>query len=157
MGKRGPQPKPTALKVFEGNRLRNPSDRSAEPIPPTTPLPQPPEWLGVDGQAAWARMGPPLQAVGCLTDADLDLFAQWCEAHDTYHTARLDVLTNGIAFETEHGRQANPAVRIKFLATGIIIKLGTLFGMGPAARVGMSGAPQDPERDDLDNFKRGTA
>lgn len=99
-------------------------------------------------------MGPVLHAVGCITEADLDLFEQWCAAHDDYHDARKHIAMHGLTLDTEKGMQANPSVRIKFMATGIIIKIGQLFGMGPSSRVGLTAPTQDGGHDDLDNFKR---
>jgi P27 family predicted phage terminase small subunit len=154
MGKRGPQPKPTALRVFEGTRIQRPTIRDGEPVPDAVETPVSPDWLGTWGKAAWDRMGPQLSGTKLLTEADYDLFAQWCFSHDVFHEARLDLAKFGLCFETEKGRQANPAAKIMNAQTGIIIKIGQLFGMGPSSRVGLTAPTQDSGYDDLDSFKR---
>lgn len=154
MGKRGPQPKPTALRVFEGQRLERPAGRQDEPCPDVSTLPIAPDWLGEWGRAAWDRMAPVLHATKLLTDADVNLFEQWCYAHDVFHQARLELAAGGICIDTQKGRQANPAAKVMSVQTGIIIKIGQLFGMGPSSRVGLSAPTQDSGHDDLDNFKR---
>ena len=154
MGKRGPAPKPTALRVFEGTRIQRPTMRDGEPLPELLESPVCPEWIGEWGRAAWDRMTPQLVGTRLFTEADYDLFAQWCFAHDMFHQARLDLAANGLCFDTEKGRQANPAAKIMNAQTAIIVKIGTLFGMGPAARVGLAAPQADTGHDDLDRFKR---
>lgn len=154
MGKRGPKPKPTALRVFEGTRIQRPTDRSQEPIPGAGDIPQAPDWLGSYGKAEWLRIAPLLHAVGCLTEVDQSQLSLYCHHWDDFHRARQNVATNGLVVMTEKGEISNPAIRTQYMAAGLIVKLGDRYGMTPAARVGLSGAQQDHGHDDLDNFKR---
>lgn len=154
MGKRGPKPKPTALRVFEGTRIQRPTDRTTEPVPLADSIPDPPPCLGVHGKAEWEKITPILYSVGCLTDADESLFIQYCSAWDDFYSALKDMKENGLFYETEHGsRQQNPALKLKYTAAALIVKIGGMFGMAPASRVGLSSAVQDVGHDDLERFK----
>lgn len=153
MGKRGPKPKPTALRVFEGVRVHRPTDRTDEPAPSSSDVPPPPSWLGEHGMAEWTRMVPILHSVGCFTDSDWLAFAHLCGASDRFHAAREDVAANGMFHVTEKGRAANPAVRMMKEASDQIIRIANMFGMSPSSRVGLTGVPRDDARDDLERFK----
>jgi P27 family predicted phage terminase small subunit len=98
-------------------------------------------------------MVPILHSVGCFTDSDWTVFAQFCGALDRYHAARVDMAANGIVMDTEKGRVMNPAVKVLQTATDQIVKIGNMFGMAPSSRVGLSGVPRDDARDDLERFK----
>ena len=153
MGKRGPKPKPTALRVFEGTRVHRPTDRTEEPTPMVSGLPEMPAWLGSYGEAEWSRMVPILSSIGCFTDSDWTVFGQYCGALDRFHAAREDMAKTGMFIETEKGRIANPALKAVKEATDQIVRIGNMFGMSPSARVGLTGVPRDDARDDLERFK----
>ena len=94
MATRGRKPKPTALKVLEGNPGKRPlNDR--EPVPPKGTL-KCPAWLLPEAKKEWKRLAPALEAMGVLTMADLTAFegycqayARWKEAGGVHHPARL--------------------------------------------------------------------
>lgn len=159
MGKRGPKPKPTAIRIHEGSRIRKPAAAAQEPKPATaTAMPKPPNYLEYHGKKEWVRVAPLLREVGCLTDIDLTLLAQFCSAHDDYHRCVTAIKKNGvICVGATGGDIMNPAFRGKYLASALIAKIGAMFGFSPTSRVGMSGAPQDEGFDDLESFKRDQA
>jgi P27 family predicted phage terminase small subunit len=77
--KPGRKPKPTALKLLNGN----PGKRALNTNEPTlTPLidAEPPRYLGKAARMEWQRLAPQLVAVGLLSEADLALFATYCSA-----------------------------------------------------------------------------
>jgi P27 family predicted phage terminase small subunit len=98
-------------------------------------------------------MVPILASIGCFTDSDWTIFAQYCGCIDRFHEARENVKVNGMTFETETGTKANPAVKIMQTSTDQIVRIGNMFGMSPSARVGLVGVPTDAARDDLERFK----
>lgn len=154
MGKRGPKPKPTALRVFEGTRIHRPTDRTGEPTPLVSDsVPESPDWLGEHGKAEWSRMVPILHSIGCFTESDWLAFSHLCGASDRFHAARQDVAETGMFHETENGRAINPAMKVMKEASDQIVKIGNMFGMSPSSRVGLSGVPRDDARDDLERFK----
>jgi P27 family predicted phage terminase small subunit len=142
------------MRIFDGTRIQRPTMREGEPVPDVSEIPSPPDWFGPWSLAAWNRMTPVLHATKLLTEADYSLFEQWCFAHDLFHQSRLELASYGISIETEKGRQANPAAKLLKSSVETIIKIGTLFGMGPASRVGLTAPTQDNEGDSLDKFKR---
>ena len=72
------RPKPTALKILEGNRTRR-------PLPPNEPTYdiadiEPPANLSAASKSEWLRLAPMLQTQRVLTEADLKIFGHYCEA-----------------------------------------------------------------------------
>ena len=139
MGKRGPKPKPTALRVFEGDPGRLLKGRQGEPLPSSSDgVPLPPDWLGEHGMAKWNKYAPHVHAIGLLTCVDYEQFAQYCAAHDHYHAANEAVKKLGnLITGAMGGLVANPAVRQRRDAQQAIRQLGGDFGLSPAARVGL--------------------
>jgi P27 family predicted phage terminase small subunit len=139
MGKRGPKPKPTALRVFEGDPGRLLGKREGEPLPGNSEsLPAPPAWLGDVGKAEWMKAAPTLHRMGCLTLADEKLLSLYCEAWDDFFAARVVLETEGRVVVTNKGMPlSHPAVKQKKDAIAIIKQIGAEFGMSPAARVGL--------------------
>lgn len=73
---RGRHPKPTALKILEGN----PGKRA---LPKEEPTPSgkavKPKWLRKKtGGEVWDTYAPIVEGMGLLTDADVETFARWC-------------------------------------------------------------------------------
>jgi P27 family predicted phage terminase small subunit len=155
MGKRGPKPEPTALKLFKGNPGKRPLNEN-EPKPVSAVnSPAPPTWLGEVGQAKWRELAPQLYAVGCLTLLDYDGLASLCEAHDTFHAAMGIVEKEGmVAVSAKGGAYQHPAVGIKNAALQRIRQLGNDFGMTPSARSSLK-VDQGEQFDDLETFKSG--
>src|SRR5688572_27143623 len=139
MGKRGPKPKPTALRVFEGDPGRLLPRRDGEPMPASGEVaPGPPEWLGEAGRAVWAEVAPKLHALRLLTTVDCRLLSLYCEAWDELFAARKIIEAAGLVATSDKGGQyQHPAVGIKNRAVARIRQLGGEFGMSPAARVGL--------------------
>ena len=72
----GPPPKPTALKLVEGNPGRRPLNEN-EPKPPLATL-KPPTWLDADGRKVWRQLAPGYHALGLLTELGVEAFAHAC-------------------------------------------------------------------------------
>ena len=72
----GPPPKPTALKILEGNPGRRPINLN-EPKPPLATL-KPPTWLDADGRRVWRQLAPGYHALGLLTELGVEAFAHAC-------------------------------------------------------------------------------
>lgn len=139
MGKRGPKPKPTALRVFEGDPGRLLGKRAGE-MQAAAPvvLPDPPDWLGEIGKQVWAKVAPVLYRIGCLTENDLNALALYCEAWEEFFDARKEIETCGPTAYTDKGTcYQHPAVGRKNKAIQRIRQFGGDFGMSPAARVGL--------------------
>lgn len=84
MGARGPQPKPTQLKVLEGNPGKQKLNEN-EPKPKMLDtIPQPPKRLMKAAKEEWKRLAPTMVASGLLTTVDLSAFAELCQNYAYY-------------------------------------------------------------------------
>jgi P27 family predicted phage terminase small subunit len=72
----GRKPKPTHLKLLQGNPGKRPIN-SAEPKPPAE-LPPAPEHLSAAAKTEWTHMGQQLLTLGLLTSIDRAAFAAYC-------------------------------------------------------------------------------
>jgi P27 family predicted phage terminase small subunit len=79
MGRRGPPPKPTKLKIAAGNPGKRPLNPH-EPQPVTS-APRMPAWLSKRAKAEWRRIVPELTNLGLLTRIDLAALAAYCQAY----------------------------------------------------------------------------
>ena len=69
MAQRGRKPKPTALKMLEGNPGGRPLNE-AEPKPQKK-APRCPPWLEDEAKREWKRMAKVLEQMGLLTEMDM--------------------------------------------------------------------------------------
>ncbi len=75
-GKSGRKPKPSALRLVEGNRGNRPINKK-EPKPKKAKL-KPPTWLSKEAKAEWNRMAPALYKLGLFTEIDGSMFEAYC-------------------------------------------------------------------------------
>lgn len=147
MGKRGPAPKPTALKLVAGTR----TDRvnRNEPSPSDELDVEPPEWLTDDvALATWDRLAPDLIDRGVLTGWDVQAFAEWCAAVATIATAESHLAADGHVVEaTVFDRNGSPAgtrvvrnewSRVWKDAMEVAARRAAKFGLTPSDRAGIS-------------------
>jgi P27 family predicted phage terminase small subunit len=94
----GRPPKPTALKVLEGNPGKRGLNQS-EPKPPEGPV-KAPNWLRGRGRTAWKWIAPVLEPMGVLTTADTHALALLCDAYAEYIESRAVVRRLGATYES---------------------------------------------------------
>lgn len=78
-GSRGPLPKPTALKLLEGNagkRALNLSDG----VNPRVEIPSAPKHLGIEARKEWKRITPLLEDLGLISGLDRAALGLYCQA-----------------------------------------------------------------------------
>ena len=150
MATRGRKPKPTALKVLEGNPGKRPlNDR--EPVPPRAAL-KCPAWLLPGAKKEWKRLAPALEAMGVLTMADLTAFEGYCQAYARWKEAEAFITQHGSIFQTPSGYvQQVPQVSIAQQNLKIMQSFCSEFGLTPATRARIiagagseDGASEDP-------------
>ncbi len=150
MATRGRKPKPTALKVLEGNPGKRPlNDR--EPVPPKAKL-KGPAWLLPEAKKEWKRLAPALEAMGVLTMADLTAFEGYCQAYARWKEAEAFITQHGSIFQTPSGYvQQVPQVSIAQQNLKIMQSFCSEFGLTPATRARIiagagseDGASEDP-------------
>lgn len=95
MGNRGPAPKPTALKILEGNPGKQKLNQN-EPKPPIgSSIPKPPARLLKEAKEEWKRLAPALHSMGVLTQIDLTAFAEVCQNYGYYLITDKKILALG--------------------------------------------------------------
>ena len=134
MGTTGPTPKPTALKVLQGNPGKRALPKG-EPKPDAGRLPSAPRWLSDEAKREWKRLAPRLHAVGLLTEVDGLALAMLCEAFAQYMAAKTVVDSEGLLLVSEKGNSyQHPAAGLMTQARGELLKWAREFGMTPSAR-----------------------
>lgn len=158
MGKRGPAPKPTSLRILHGDR----EDRinREEPLPEQAEVTAP-SWLDDRARAVWDRLAPDLVAKGVLTGWDVDAFAAFCSVVVRNADALADVAANGTSLTTVERELSdgtlifrvvkNPAWQVARESASLVATLGGRFGLNPSDRSqikvgGSRGATQGAER-----------
>ena len=138
MGTRGPQPKPTRLKLLSGE-TRPSVINYAEPIPGGGPLTAPDD-LRPDARAVWERVVDALGATGVLTAADRDILRLYCEAYARYVEAEQMLAKTGPLLKGRDGNFVkNPLHQIVRDNADAVKKYAREIGLTPAARVGLRG------------------
>jgi len=151
VGRRGPAPEPTQLRLLKGNPSKTPVD-SEEPKP--RPIaPSCPRWLSKDARREWRRLVKELEPLGLLTVIDGMALATLCEEWATYAWAQKVLSEQGHTYEyTNKAGETNiiarPEVAIAHKAFTAIKAMCAEFGLTPSARsrirVKLPGNEQDP-------------
>lgn len=134
MGKRGPAPAPTALKLLQGTRKSRIAQR--EPQAPKGPrAPACPAWLDPEAKKVWRALAPEMHRKGVLTEWDRETFAVFCEA--IVHHRKACELVDGTAILVRgaHGAMVkNPALQAVRDTAQTIRAMAQEFGLTPSAR-----------------------
>ena len=156
MAKRGPKPKPTALKKLLGNPGKRPLNER-EPQPDPT-MPRPPAHLDEGACAEWARMAPELNRMRLLTQVDRAAFAGYCAAYSRWAQATADLAkVGGFTIVTEKGYVLqHPLVGVANKALELMLKCAVEFGLTPSSRSRVSVPNTDVDEFEKD-FGEGTA
>lgn len=91
----GRRPKPTALKVLQGNPGKRHLN-ALEPKPPAGPVRRPARLSGL-AIVVWGELAPIAEAMGTLTTADVKAFATLCELQATLDLASSQKDAEGFA------------------------------------------------------------
>ena len=141
MGKRGPVQRPTVLRVLEGNPGKRPIKPHVQMEART--IPEPPPFLSPHALEEWHRLAPGLFALKLLADADVGVFAAYCQAYGRWKDAENTLLelrgkdptTLGMVIRSARGTPiVNPLIYIASGAMRDMHRLALEFGMTPSAR-----------------------
>lgn len=136
MGARGPKPRPTHLKVVEGERESR--INRDEPMPTEGDVVQP-EGMSDMAKEIWDELAPDLIDKGCLTPWDVYLFEAFCEAVATYRENRDLLREHGY---TERGAAGgvikSPYHQIMRDCLESMAKVGSRFGFTPGDRANLA-------------------
>jgi P27 family predicted phage terminase small subunit len=148
---RGRKPKPSLIKLLDGNPGKRPvNEREPAPIPGT---PDPPEWLDAEAKAEWARVVLDLQAMGLLSRADRPAIAAYCTVWSRWVEAEAMVKKFGsIVKSPEKGfPMKSPYLSIADQAMEAMRKYLVEFGLTPSSR-GRIKVPDSEAGDEFDRF-----
>ena len=149
---KGRKPKPTLLKVLNGNPGKRPlNEREPQPL---EGVPERPLWLDGEAQAEWERVVPELQAMGLLSSADRAALAAYCTAWSRWVQAEAQVRKYGpIVKSPEKGfPMKSPYLTIADQALETMRKLMVEFGLTPSSRSRIRLPAAGDRGDDLDRF-----
>ncbi len=147
----GPAPKPTALKLVEGNRGKRAINRQ-EPDPVYLNDLTPPAWLPPAAADIWNELAPKLRAAKVLTEMDVQALAMGCVAIAQHRLSvqRVgDDLVKSKQIENEEGdtvqagEHVNPWLIVQSMTFKQAMAIFAQFGLTPAARSRIAINPQD--------------
>lgn len=156
MGRRGPRPEPTQLKVLRGNPGRRPVNKK-EPQPSSDGVVMP-SHLGEVARAKWQDILPLLQAVKVMTRADVEALARYCDTYEWWISTRAVLKKDGDTYpilndagEIKYIAQ-RPEVSIAHKLAAQLRQLESDFGLSPAARSSLKVEPDAKEESVLSKF-----
>lgn len=146
----GRPPKPTALKVIEGNRGKRATNKQ-EPDPTYLADLEPPAWLAKPAKEVWNEVAPKLAAAKLLTEVDVQMLAMGCVAIAQHRYAvkrtgddlvkvKHEVDDEGELFSV--GEHINPWMLVQSMTFKQAMAVFQQFGMSPAARTRIAINPQ---------------
>jgi len=151
MAKRGPPPKPTYIKILEGNPGKRPLNEY-EPKPKRK-APKCPGWLDTAAKAEWRRMARNLETLGVLTEIDHAAFAAYCQSFARWKEAEEFISKHGTIVKTPSGYwQQVPQVSIAQTYLKIMNRLCEQFGLTPSSRSRITADPTDDSDDELERI-----
>lgn len=146
MPKPGPKPKPTALRVLEGE-TRPSRLNKGQPVP-VEGEPVPPDHLDADALEVWTATLNQLRAMRLVTPADADALAAYCEAVVQRRRAYVILQKGGPLVKGQRGTMVrNPAAQAWRDAATTAHRLSLEFGLTPSARAAWRG-PASTDDDD---------
>lgn len=161
MGRRGPPPKPTKLKIAAGNPGKRPLNKQ-EPRPDGV-APRMPAWLSKKAKAEWRRIVPELSVLGLLTRIDLAALAAYCQSYAELEEATRTLDKEGRVcvwpiLDKQGAKigeklKSHPAVQQQRDAARLVKQFISEFGLTPASRTRVHGATGE-EKEGTDRANR---
>ena len=139
------KPKPTVLRVLEGNPSKRPLPEN-EPKP-AVGAPSAPKFLSEPARKHWRAVVRQLKKARVMTHLDADALALYCETYARWMDATADVQERGMLIEFEKESKAglvytavevNPHVSIASKAFDQLRLMMIEFGMTPSSRTKVS-------------------
>jgi P27 family predicted phage terminase small subunit len=147
------RPKPTAIKLLEGNPGKRPLN--TEEPKPTTGIPEMPKELRPTARREWGRITLDLDALGVLSVVDGKALAMYCDAYADWEEAQRDCVRNGLVIETPvfnkngdlagYVKKENPSFNVKCKAIKTMKAFLIEFGLTPASRAKLKIEKPKPE------------
>lgn len=147
----GRRPKPTAIKLLEGNPGKRELNKY-EPKPEKK-MPVCPDWLEPEAKNEWRRLAKVMGDMGILTDIDQKAFATYCQCYARWRNAEEFLSQHGTVFKTPSGYiQQLPQVRIAHDYSKQMMRIASEFGLTPASRSRIIAGEMMGPRDEMDEL-----
>jgi len=141
---RGRKPKPTYLRILEGNRSRRPLNENEPKV--KAGLPEPPKFLMGEALAEWRRVADELVALGIMAKAYRAALAAYCQAWARWVEAEGHLKDEAMIYKTSTGYPViNPWWTVSNRAQEKMETFLTHFGLSPAAMSRIKGAENQAE------------
>ena len=129
----GGKPKPTHLKLLQGNPGGRPLNAKEPKSPPMGP--KAPRWLSKAARKEWKRLMPILLDSGLLTRLDTDAFGRLCQTTAQLHEADRGLEEHGMLVKSPNGYpQQSPYFTLCTALQKRLWNQLTEFGMTPSSR-----------------------
>lgn len=143
----GRKPKPTELKVLQGNPGKRKLEKNAPKAPPIEDS-TPPAFLDKLAKEEWERVIPGLLKIGVITQADVMILAGYCQYYSRWVQAEDAVQKEGMTYHTytktgDEVIRKNPNVEIAKMASAEMRAFATEIGMTPSTRTRVHGKEAD--------------
>lgn len=156
MGKRGPSPKPTNLKILQGNPGKRQLNKDEPRFPTGAELLKPPAYLSKYAKKEWKRIAPLLLKNNLLTEADISMLAAYCQAYHKWIENEKLIRTYGYTTVTDKGNIVQrPEVSIANKSMDEMIKVGKEFGLTPSSRTNLHIEKTEEVKDPFMEFMKG--
>lgn len=137
MSRPGPPPKPTALRILQGNPANRPLPEN-EPKPKTS-IPSCPSHLKTEAKKEWRRVTKELKSLGLVTHIDRAALSAYCQAWGRWVEAEKKLAETTDIVKTKGGNIIqNPYLSVANRALEQLTKIAGEFGMTPASRTRVS-------------------
>lgn len=130
---KGRKPKPTKLKILDGDKNKKRINRH-EPKPVTLKTTCP-RYLDETAKLAWNRLYPELHGMGLVAKIDRDALGAYCQAYARYVKYEKIVMEKGELYKTAAGNVImSPALAVANRALEQMRQFMAEFGLTPSSR-----------------------
>lgn len=153
----GRKPKPTALKLLQGNPGKRALNKN-EPSPDAlADVPEPPEWLGEIAALIWRQVAPWLVESRILTLTDLHNLECFCMAYQRWREAQDDITKNGIVVMGAKQEIKNPACTVANETKRQMATFGSMLGLDPSSRARLGSPEAEKPKNPFEVLRGGKA
>ena len=154
---RGRKPKPTIVKMQDGNPGRRPPPEAAPK--PEAGLPSPPDFLDAEAKREWRRTGAQLVKERRMAKSYKAIFAAYCASWSRWREAQKNLAEYGLVIKAPSGYLVqSPYVGIANTAWAQMIKACIELGITPTSQARATSVKEPATVSRLDSFiNRGKA
>ena len=135
MGRRGPTPTPTKVKMLRGETRPSRLNRH-EPMP-SPDVPKMPADMDPEAKVVWRRVLRDMRHTGVIRAADADVLRCYCEAVSRYAQAARLYAQSGPIVKRDGNLVKNPLHQVARDNADEIRQFARELGLSPSARVGL--------------------